>query len=383
MTDRPNRDFSNADARRATEQAASWYLDQREGLSATDQEAFLIWLKQSPVHVGEYLAIARLHGDLKAAAAMETMSAEQLRTLAASEPAVVALHGEREALFVPTARRQRNEAPRRGRSRLWLAAASVAVIGLFAAGALLFTPDHPRSDVYASTITEGRSLNLPDGSLVQLDRDSAIAVNFDAQFRRIELLHGSALFDVGKDPGRPLQVQIGASMLRDIGTVFAVRRDNAGDEVTVVSGRVNVLSPTHPWLDVLTRRLGRPSTPDNVVADLGAGEQVIIGADGAVTASSKHADIAQATVWLPSIIQFHNTTVGEVARRFNAYTTTPLAIDDPQIAAKRINGLFHAHDVDAFVAYLGSLPGVQIQRGNDRVQVIAATAGSKPAHHRL
>ncbi len=382
MTDRSNRHASNAEVRRATEQAAGWYLDQREGLSATEQLAFLAWLKQSPLHVGEYLAIARMHGDLHAAAAMETMDTAALRTLANNEPAVVALHRKSDMPFVPASRRRRSTAARRKRSRRWLAAAGIAALGLFAGGALLFAPGPQRGEVYASSTTEGRSLSLPDGSLVQLDRDSAIAVNFDARSRRIELLHGSALFDVGKDPARPLQVRMGASVLKDIGTVFAVRRDDAGGAVTVVSGRVDVLSPTHPWLDALSRRLGHSPTPDKVVADLGGGEQAVLAVDGAVITSNKRADMDRATAWLPADIEFRNSAVGDVARRFNAYTTKPLVIDDPQIAGMRISGRFHAHEVDAFLAYLASLPGVQVKRDGERVQVTAA-ASPKRTRHRL
>ena len=374
MTDRSKQNISSVDVRRATEQAASWYLDQYEGLSATEQLSFLLWLKQSPLHVGEYLAIARMHGDLSAAAAMETMDTAELRALAASEPAVVALHGEHETSFVPPMRRSRGVSPRRHRFGLWLAAAGIAALGLFTSSALLFTPGQPSGVIYASTTGEGRSLELADGSLVQLDRNSAIAVDFDASLRRIELLRGNALFDVGKDPSRPLLVRLGASVLRDIGTVFAVRRDDAGAAVTVVSGQVDVLSPTHPWLDALSRRLGRPSTPDHVVADLGGGEQAVLAADGAVVTSNKRADIDRATAWLPADIQFRSSTVGDVARRFNAYTTMPLGIDDPQISRMRISGRFNAHDVDAFLAYLSSLPGVQVKRDGARVRVVAAAS---------
>jgi transmembrane sensor len=114
-----------------------------------------------------------------------------------------------------------------------------------------------------------------------------------------------------------------------------------------------------------------------VVADLAGGEQATLGADGAVTGASRHADLAKATAWLPADIQFRHSTVGEVARRFNAYTGTPLTIDDPHIAALQISGRFHARDVDAFVAYLASLPGVQVQRDGARVRILAAAPATR------
>jgi transmembrane sensor len=370
-------------ARRATEQAAGWYLDQREGLPVARQQAFLAWLRHSPLHVAEYLAIARLHGDLKAAAAMETMSTTELGELAASESAIVTLHPR--AAAMPARSQARTWQTARARRRLrWGIAAGVATL-LLSAAAWLHVPasqDLP-ADIYASTANEGRSFTLADGSLVQLDRDSAIAVRFDVHSRQIEVTRGGALFDVGKDPARPLQVRLGDNQLQDIGTVFSARRQAGGGIVTVLSGKVNLLAPAHPWLAAWQRRLGRTPEPDTVVAALGGGHQAVLGGDGAVIALTAHVDIAQATAWLPADIRFQHSTVAEVARRFNAYTSLPLVIDDSKVAAMRISGVFHARDAEAFTAYLSSLPGVQVQRDDLRVRVFGAAPAVTHRQHRL
>jgi len=39
------------------------------------------------------------------------------------------------------------------------------------------------------------------------------------------------------------------------------------------------------------------------------------------------------------------------------------------LAARRISGVFHLRDPDAFVAYLGSLPNVQVQRDAQAVTI--------------
>lgn len=367
MTERGTRQRGDRAARRIAEEAAHWYLDQREGLEADAQQAFLAWLQRSPTHREEYLAIARLHGDLKAIAAQETASAEQLRA---------GVTGERTVVKLPARATARRARPRR--SWRWLAAAAVvlAVGAVTFAGALHRVP---AGEVFAADATQPRRLALPDGTVVQLDRGSAIAVRFDTQRRNIALLRGQALFDVGKDPLRPLQVRLGAGVLRDIGTVFEASRGAQGDEVTVLSGRVHVLAPAHPWLADWARRLGHPLEPVRLAADLGAGEQARIDSVGQVIGASGPADVQQATRWLPAEIAFHDAPVAEVARRFNAYATTPLVVEDARIGALRISGRFHARDPAAFVAYLGSLPGVRIARDDGRVRVLATTArGAHP-----
>jgi ferric-dicitrate binding protein FerR (iron transport regulator) len=80
---------------------------------------------------------------------------------------------------------------------------------------------------------------------------------------------------------------------------------------------------------------------------------------------------SQATAWLPSDISFHHETIANVARRFNAYTSTPLEIDDQAIASKRISGVFHADNPQAFTAYLATLPDVRIIHDADRIRVVA------------
>jgi transmembrane sensor len=83
------------------------------------------------------------------------------------------------------------------------------------------------------------------------------------------------------------------------------------------------------------------------------------------------AQIAQATAWLPDEIRFQHETIGDVARRFNAYTSTPLVIESDRIADKRISGVFHADNPQAFVAYLSTLPNVRVIDAADRIRVVA------------
>lgn len=353
----PQRFKHGPSALRLTEQAASWYLDQRAGLSDAQQREFLAWLRRSPAHLNEYLAMAQLHGDLQVAATMEKLNADQLVELAATESAVVSL---RAPGMLPVREHSVDKAaPRRPRA-VWLGALAACAVAVSAVAVGWLSRTAP-VETYTADATTVRSLSLPDGTLVQLDRASAIAVSFDAHARHIEILKGSAVFDVGHDPTRPLSVSTGRNVLRDIGTVFAVRRDGEGSEVTVMSGRVQIL-PQANWM------IWRDAAP---LADLRGGEQAALDAGGAVHVATK-ADVTQATDWLPAEIRFQRDTVANVARRFNAYTTRPLVIENSAVAQTRLTGVFHARDVDAFIAYLQTLPHVRVLRESDRVRVVAA-----------
>lgn len=333
--------------RRAAEQAAEWYLDQREGLDAAQRARFLAWLRQSPLHVCEYLGIARLHGDLGAAAALDPLDAATLAELAAAERAVVPLR--------PIVPRPMTAAQvqRVHRTPWWQQAIAAAAIALIGGAAFLREAPAPM-DVYTSS-GEVRAVGLDDGTQMQLDRASAVAVRYDGRQRRIELLRGGALFDVGRDPSRPLRVRVGEQVLEDVGTVFDAHRTADGARVAVVHGQVRV------WP-------GEVSTDAVPLADLRAGQSAEV-AGGRLVALERRADLSKVTAWLPADIHFEHATVAEVARRFGAYGGPALHIDDPGLASTRISGRFHARDAEAFVAYLQTLPGVRVRRGGDGIRV--------------
>lgn len=361
-----------------TEQAARWYLDLREGLDEEERAAFLAWLKTSPGHVAEYLAIAGLHGDLKHATALDPLSVDALGTLACADHAVVSLHPP--ARVEPPTRRERQAPMARHRRGRWLAVAGVALAMLGGTATWRRAPS-PKAKVYASGSAQGLPVDLPDGSLLQLDRDSAIAVRFDARQRDLTLLRGTAMISVGKDPARPLQVTLGAVTLRDIGTVFEVARRSDGGSVTVISGQVDLIAPAPPiWS--MARWLHPHLSTDRVIAALRRGEQATVDAHGRLTAPVANADIGRATAWLPGEIRFQQSTVAEVATRFNAYTARPLVIDDPVLAAMRISGRFRARDMGALVAYLGTFPGIRVQADQNAIHVLGGTPPS-PKRTRL
>lgn len=376
--------------RRLTEEAATWYLDMQESPDARTQAQFMGWLRRSPQHVAEYMAMAQMHGDMRAALAAEGMTVEELRALAASESSVVALRG---GVGRGVAREQPSpmnrllpqaaaEAP--GRSRFigdprprqrragavnWAAAA--AVVLLLGGGLTAAWPSPAEPGIRYAAGIDVREVTLDDDTVVQLSPQSAMVVSFGADARHIELLHGSASFDIGKDPARPMKVTVGRQQIDDIGTVFDVQRNDGAAQVTVVSGQVSVWNLPSPWIARIRTRLTGTSTPRNRIVDLHGGETARVDGDGHL-AGHGPANVATATQWLPDEIRFHDATVAEVARRFNAYSTRPLIVDDAELGQKRISGVFHARDPDAFIAYIGSLPQVHVERNADRIRFVTA-----------
>jgi len=129
---------------------------------------------------------------------------------------------------------------RRQRQRLrWVtaaAAAALAMLMIWPEACLRLQADHrSRQSV--------QHVQLPDGSRAVLDADSAIAVHFDADTRRVDLLRGRAWFEVVADPQRRFSVAAGNGVVEDISTAFSVSRVEGAVETQVGQGRVRVAAP--------------------------------------------------------------------------------------------------------------------------------------------
>lgn len=109
--------------------------------------------------------------------------------------------------------------------------------------------DNARTDLtaVATTITErNRVINLPDGSVVTLNRNSELSFpeGFDDDSRKVEL-RGEAFFNIVPDPSLPFIVDAGNARIKVLGTSFNVISDNQDNEteVFVKTGRVMLYKP--------------------------------------------------------------------------------------------------------------------------------------------
>jgi transmembrane sensor len=359
------------------EQAAEWHVAHSEGaLSPQQASAFMHWLRISPTHVAEYLAIAALARDVSEAARHSTAS---VLDLAYKEESVLPLRND-SALStrgVSSPQMHRAFSSRRPHHvsqwpRVpWLAmAASLLVASLAALAGVHWLGSNSDVQTFSTGRGEERSLQLSDNTLVQLDSDSAITVRFDGSRRQVVLNRGQAFFKVFKDPARPFSVRVGDSLIRDIGTAFDVYQRKADTTITVAEGRVQVWSgpsagmPKHWWSWL--RPTGAPSGAP--MADLRAGEQVRIASAGKVI-SQGAVDMQQALAWTRGRIAFDNEVVAQVAAEFNRYNNVQISMEDGSVGELPISGTFNVHDVSTFVAFLGTLPHVRVEKRGDHILV--------------
>ena len=340
------------------QQAGTWFIANQSGsLEQAERADFMTWLKASPIHVEEYLGVALVAHDLPAAADDPQVPLESLLELARADDTdrVVPIEAS-----LPV----REPAPKRMRApyRRSFATSIAAVALLLAASVLWWMRDGeflglPKS--YQTAHGEQTVAQLPDGTELHLNTDSAVTVRYTRSERVVEIARGQALFTVARDDHRRFRVAAGNAHVVAVGPRFDSYRRPDATIVTVVEGSVAVLSGRPPP--------GATGVPPGALR-INAGYQVHVDTGG-VSAQPIPVDVQQTVAWLQRKIAFEQRPLGEVADEFNRYGSIPIEIDEASLRALPISGVFDAYDIDSFVAFLQALDGVRVERTNTRIRV--------------
>lgn len=175
-----------------------------------------------------------------------------------------------------------------------------------------------------------RTVRLPDGSIVTLDRGARLQVAFDEGERRLRLLVGRARFAVAHETRRPFLVEAGGGSVVAHGTLFDVALlPGAAADVSLLEGAVEVRS----------RHAGSRGV------DLKAGERISI-AGG--TLGNPRAIIPAALQWPRDMIEFEGLDLVAAVAAFNRTSAIPVVIDGAIPAGMKITGSFRRSDPEAF-----------------------------------
>lgn len=212
--------------------------------------------------------------------------------------------------------------PRRRRS--WLQA---ALGGAIAAGVLLaIAPDlniRLNSDFHTAT-AERRQVQLPDGSQVYLDSDSAIAVDFSGNHRDVQLLRGQAFFEVQPDPSKPFNVHAQMLEITVTGTAFNVDAGSAHPSVAVQHGSV---------------RVAEQHSRQPFAAALQAGQRLIYAPESGEAQLSRM-PVTQIAAWRNGQLVADNLRLGDVVEQMRRYLPGKVIVRDASLADARITGVY-------------------------------------------
>lgn len=321
---------------RASEEAARWFAALNSpSISAADLTDFHAWRRQ-PENDLAYRQVEALWG--------------KSRTLS-SDPSIVAALAEAKA-------RAKAKAPGGARSARWSYAAGGAAVALGLSAVVLFASQGGFGQRYSTGVGEQRTIMLSDGTKVRLDTDSQIAIGYSARTREVTLSKGQAFFDVVHLAGRPFEVRIGDTVVRDLGTRFDVRRNDGHVQVTLIEGSVQVSSPSAaPWR-------------------LSPGQQITT---GSASIGPKPVNTAVATSWTNGRLVFNDLPLAEAIEEVNRYSTHRVILAAPSVEAIRVTGTFDTGDIEGFVSAATRLYDLSAQHRADGSIVLSAPDAPKAA----
>lgn len=321
------------------ETAARWRARIDDGLDAAGEEEFAVWLAADPRHAELFREMDATWGLLD--------RATELPAAALEAPAAAAVFAPRRRRWLPVT----------------LAAAAALVLAVGIAWKSTGSGTRYRTTAMAAPGMVHR-LNLPDGSIVRLNSDSAVTVRFTANERRLALDRGEASFSVAKDAARPFVVSAAGVDVQAVGTVFHVSQRQARLEVLVTEGRVKVADATRG----ATLLAPRPDPEPSVADTLAAGERVVISVPeraapvAAVPENVPPPEIARALAWQERRIEFNSRPLAEIAAEFNRYNHHQLVIADAELARLSFGGSFRVDEPETFIRLIETRPDVTVER---------------------
>ncbi|WP_018388465.1 FecR family protein [Ancylobacter sp. FA202] len=309
------------------EAASRWHARLREpAANAQTHAAFQAWLADDPAHFEAYEQAERLWAAMGGAAGGRR-----------DEAAITAL--------------VESAAPRRRLGR-GLVAGLLLCLSLGGAewvrrGGL----DDLRAD-HIAAIGEHRTIQLDDGSVVELNTDTALAVDLKPGQRRVRLFRGEAFFQVASDPQRPFLVSTGEGEVRVTGTSFNVRLRDDVTEVGLVEGAVSLTAAADP--DASLR--------------LSPGEEGVLTSSGLGQVRPFPADTA--TAWRRGQMVFFRAPLGELIGELNRYQRGRILILSERVRALPVTGVFDTSDPASVIDMIEATLGVSSLRLTNALIVI-------------
>ena len=385
------------------QEAAEWLikLDGESVLRPEELQALREWMHRSPLHRDELINLSEFWRD----------------------QSLVALPISLEELYYETSSMTNSKVQMNWSRYQWLAVS--AALGITICLLLVYKVDglvrHSNDSIliadkvkssetnyayFATAIGQQRTVTLSDGSVVFLNTNSQIRVDYQPGYRNILLLQGEAHFDVSRQPDRPFQVYAGRGRVQALGTAFTIYYRESDDvDITVTEGKVALsvltkeegggINKSELFKDkskrIVTSAAQLPAyyvtIPIDELGVLEAGQATsILVAEETGTAqgykldkikSVSEEELERRAAWRSGLLIFTGNSLEEVVNEISRYTTLSIEIIDPELKKIRIGGRFSIESTDALFNALEANFGLQVTHMDyNHVQISSASKHS-------
>jgi len=372
------------------DEALEWLvrLDADHPLNKSEERMLDEWLARSPVHRDALKSLNTFWS-----------SANVLSSLAEPSSVIGLLQKRCLAYFQPLINRRRSAT-----------FATLLVLGLMIFGLDGFNLKNnaDTNGLYVTAVGQQKTVTLADDSVIQLNTNSQVQVDYSQGFRNIRLLQGEAHFDVAKNKNKPFRVYAGSGRVQAVGTAFNVYLRGSDVDVFVTEGRVAVASilnidnqlpidadasNSHASTDIVDDTDAYIATRVNGLGEISAGQGALLKIAEAVgvdddaqgaqrfelelvpdfTSSAGHPKKNHPLAWRKGLIIFSGESLEQVIAEISRYTPVQIEIVNPELRNIEIGGQVEVGDTDSMFKALEVNFGLTIKRiSYNHVQVIAA-----------
>ena len=236
--------------------------------------------------------------------------------------------------------------------------------------------------LYATDVGSYREITLSDGTLLELNTDSKVEVDYSPERRKVRLLKGEAFFKVAHNTKRPFIVYAAEKSVRAVGTAFAVSLLPQSFEVMVTEGKVELtntveVEPVKEGGTSQEKRVELPtkklSLSRSVVTPiyLEAGETVAYDQSrqkrlhSELVQSVSKREIQRKLSWQDGLLDFSETPLIEVIEDLSRYTSMKIEISDPELRNLKFGGLFRTDELAALFNALETTFNIKVEKIND------------------
>jgi transmembrane sensor len=203
--------------------------------------------------------------------------------------------------------------------------------------------------------------SLPDGSVIKLNAESAVSVDFEPDTRGVDLLSGEAWFEVAHDTQRPFVVRTQFGDVTALGTAFNISSHNDQVTVSLEEGKVAV-----DWSATEADEVG---INDKKHVTLIAGEAMTLSSHG--IGQRTHFDRLATAAWRKGKMVFYQTPLSDVIDVLNTYHEGHIMAVNPGLRDMSVSGVFRTDDIDQVIdAIEGTLPVRVVKISNYMILLI-------------
>jgi transmembrane sensor len=204
---------------------------------------------------------------------------------------------------------------------------------------------------------EPQSFSLDDGSTVTLDADSKLTAHIGARRRSVSLDHGEAVFNIKRDALRPFEVVTSAGRVQDLGTRFDIEALENSTRVSVLEGRVGVLTAKGQAL-LVSGQAGGYDNAGNLLPTEPFKEDT--------------------TRWSGGQRHFDREFLDHVLERVARYHAVKFVFSDSHLRQLRVSGTFRLGDLPLFLRTLAAALPIEPRYLDPRQIEIAAATPAVP-----